>query len=170
MKTSGEAATGGLARLQGYRGRVGVLGRPARGPTARPTLGRIGPGEPDDARREGDLRGPCATSPWGARRPAAPVPPRSPSGSGSVALTRWDSVVASYPSREGPRPTAALLPCSTVTPTSRCTFTLIQPGRECKTKVGGKESDIQGKTPLPGEAGLGAVGSDGGLPRYAETL
>ena len=79
-KTSGEAATGGLARLQGYRGRVGVLGRPAREPTARPTLGRIRPGLPDDARGACGMFAPCRASPWGARLPEALVPPRSQSG------------------------------------------------------------------------------------------
>jgi hypothetical protein len=93
-KTSGEAATGGLARLQGYRGRVGVLGRPAREPTARPTLGRIGPGLPDAARWECEMIALWRASPWGTRLPEAPVPPRSQSGLGSVALTRWESVVS----------------------------------------------------------------------------
>ena len=62
-KTSGEATHRGLARLIGYRGRLGVLGRRAHEITARPTLGRIRPGLPDDARDECGMFAPCRAAP-----------------------------------------------------------------------------------------------------------
>jgi hypothetical protein len=93
-KTSGEAVVGGLARLPGYRGRVGLLGRRVHELTARPTLGRIGPGVSTGASGQYGTPVPGRKAPCGSRLAEAPAPPRNRYCWGSTSLFRLASVVS----------------------------------------------------------------------------
>jgi hypothetical protein len=96
-KKSGEAVNGDPARRTGYHGWVGVLGRLAHEITARPTLGRIRPGLPDDALGGREIFAPCRPAPRGVGLRAAPAPPRNRYCSGSISRSRLASVVSYAP-------------------------------------------------------------------------
>jgi len=93
-KKSGEAVAGGLARLPGYRERVGLLGRRARELTARPTSGRIGPGVANGASGQYGTPVPGRGAPRYSWLAEAPAPPRNRYCSGSTSLFRLASVVS----------------------------------------------------------------------------